>query len=79
MNTWFIDHPEMVLGKMVFDESMYGSEKTTACHPMPGDNLDERLGRAVSYLEGAYEEPVQEGVKACNNCYYCVSLHPKLF
>ncbi len=61
MNTWFIDHPEMVLGKMVFDESMYGSEKTTACHPMPGDNLDERLGRAVSYLEGAYEEPVQEG------------------
>lgn len=61
MNTWFIDHPEMVLGKMVFDESVYGNEKSTACHPMPGDDLDERLERAVSYLEGTYEEPEQEG------------------
>ncbi len=61
MNTWFIDHPEMVLGKMVFDESVYGNEKSTACHPMPGDDLDERLERAVSYLEGTYEEPEQQG------------------
>ncbi len=61
MNTWFIDHPEMVLGKMVFDESVYGNEKSTACHPMPEDDLDERLERAVSYLEGTYEEPEQEG------------------
>ncbi len=61
MNTWFIDHPEMVLGKMVFDESVYGNEKSTACHPIPGDDLDERLERAVSYLEGTYEEPGQEG------------------
>ncbi len=60
MNTWFIDHPEMVLGRMVFDESVYGNEKSTACHPLPGDDLDERLGRAVSYLEGTYEEPEQE-------------------
>ena len=28
---------------------------------MPGDDLDERLERAVSYLEGTYEEPEQEG------------------
>ena len=61
MNTWFIDHPEMVLGKMVFDESVYGNEKSTACHPLPGDDRDERLERAVSYLEGTYEEPEQEG------------------
>ena len=61
MNTWFIDHPEMVLGKMVFDESVYGNEKSTACHPMPGDDLDERLERTVSYLEGTYEEPEQQG------------------
>lgn len=61
MNTWFIDHPEMVLGKMVFDQGMYGSERATACHPIPGENLDERLERAVSCLEGKYEEPGQEG------------------
>ncbi|MEG0944671.1 MAG: DEAD/DEAH box helicase family protein, partial [Angelakisella sp.] len=51
---------EMVLGKMVFDASMYGSETTTACHPTPGDDLDERLERAVSYLEGEYHDAVSE-------------------
>ncbi len=54
INHYFIDHPEMVLGKMVFDESMYGNEKATACHPIPGDDLNERLGRAVSYLKWEY-------------------------
>lgn len=60
MNRYFIDHPEMVLGKMVFDESMFGNEKTTACHPEPGDDLKERLERAVYYLEGSYEEASSE-------------------
>ncbi len=57
INSWFIEHPEMVLGTMVFDESMYGNEKSTACHPIPEDDLNERLERAVGYLEGKYEEP----------------------
>jgi len=60
INSYFIDHPEMVLGEMVFDESMFGNEKTTACHPIPGDDLDERLERAVSYLEGTYTEATSE-------------------
>lgn len=60
INSYFIDHPEMVLGEMVFDESMFGNEKTTACHPIEGDNLDERLERAVSYLEGSYTEAISE-------------------
>ena len=60
LNTYFIDHSEMVLGEMVFDESMFGNEKTTACHPIEGDDLNERLGRAVSYLEGEYHEATSE-------------------
>ncbi len=60
LNTYFINHPEMVLGEMVFDESMFGNEKTTACHPIEGDNLMERLERAVSYLEGEYHEAISE-------------------
>ena len=60
LNTYFIDHPEMVLGEMVFDESMFGNEKTTACHPTSGDDLNERLERAVSYLEGEYHEATSE-------------------
>jgi len=57
INSYFIDHPEMVLGEMVFDESMFGNEKTTACHPREGDNLDKLLGNAVYYLDGQYREP----------------------
>ena len=60
LNTYFINHPEMVLGEMVFDESMFGNEKTTACHPIEGDDLNERLERAVSYLEGEYHEATSE-------------------
>ncbi|XCH80136.1 MAG: helicase-related protein [Candidatus Dehalobacter alkaniphilus] len=60
MNSYFIDHPEMVLGEMVFDESMFGNEKTTACHPIPGENLNERLERAISYLDGEYTEATSE-------------------
>ncbi len=57
VNTWFINHPEMILGKMVFDESVYGNENSTACHPVSGDDLHERLGHAIRCLEGRYEEP----------------------
>lgn len=60
MNRYFIDHPEMVLGEMVFDESMFGNEKTTACHPIPGEDLNERLERAISYLDGEYTEATSE-------------------
>ena len=57
INSYFIDHPEMVLGEMVFDESMFGNEKTTACHPRAGDDLDKLLETAVHYLDGQYREP----------------------
>ena len=57
MNRYFIDHPEMVLGEIVFDERVYGNEKATACHPIPGDDLHKRLGEAVSCLKGKYHEP----------------------
>ena len=57
VNSYFTDHPEMVLGKMIFDESMFGNEKTTACLPREGDNLDTLLGNAVYYMNGHYREP----------------------
>ena len=60
VNSYFIEHPEMVLGTMVFDESMFGNAKTTACHPNPEDVLEERLERAIFYLEGTYEESTSE-------------------
>lgn len=59
LNTYFIEHPEMILGKMAFDDSKFGDEKTTTCHPILGEDLYERLERAICYLEGKYEEPKQ--------------------
>lgn len=59
INRYFIEHPEMVLGEMVWDESMFGNEKTTACHPIPGENLSERLEQAIRHLNGKYLEPEQ--------------------
>lgn len=56
VNQYFIDHPEMLLGKMVFDESMYGNKTTTACHPTEG-NLERKLQIAVGYLDFQYHEP----------------------
>ncbi|MFI3238760.1 MAG: DEAD/DEAH box helicase family protein [Lachnospiraceae bacterium] len=60
VNSYFIDHPEMILGKMVFDRSMYGDEKATACHPIEGDDLADRLDQVVHYLDGVYQEPTSE-------------------
>ena len=39
---------------------MFGNEKTTACHPIAGEDLNERLERAISYLDGEYTEATSE-------------------
>ena len=36
VNQYFLDHPEMLLGQMAFDRSMYGNEKETTCTPLEG-------------------------------------------
>ena len=44
---------------MLWDEIFFGNEKTTACHPIPGENLSERLEQAICHLNGKYLEPEQ--------------------
>ncbi|MEF9880258.1 MAG: hypothetical protein RR975_12660, partial [Clostridia bacterium] len=34
VNSYFAEHTEMVLGKMVWDDSMYGNRQETACIPL---------------------------------------------
>ena len=41
LNRYYLDHPEMVLGKMSFFQNMYGNETETACLPEPGASLSE--------------------------------------
>jgi len=50
VNSYFVEHPDMILGEMVFDESMYGGKNDTACHPFPDSNLAEHLAEAVTNI-----------------------------
>lgn len=58
INTYFMEHPEMVLGTMVLESGRFGNDTTTACR---GDgNLEEQLKEAISRLQGSYQEALSE-------------------
>ena len=54
INKYFAEHPEMVLGKMVEGNKMFGSG--TMCVPIEGKNLKEQLAEAVKNIKGEYRE-----------------------
>ena len=56
VNSYYIDHPEMVLGTMIWEDKMYGYEKETACQPVPGADLGQQLSEAVQHITGTYQE-----------------------
>jgi adenine-specific DNA methylase len=33
VNSYFIEHPDMILGEMAFDDRMYGNRNETTCNP----------------------------------------------
>lgn len=39
LNQYFIDNPQMMLGEMQFDKSMYGNDRETALFPFPKQNI----------------------------------------
>ena len=49
-NRYFMDHPEMLMGKMESSRNMYGSEDGTACIAPEGFDLYEHLSGAVESL-----------------------------
>ncbi len=46
----------MVLGRMAWDDSMYGNRKETACLPLEGADLAEQLAQVVERISGTYRE-----------------------
>ena len=54
VNQYFLDHPEMLLGKMAFDRSMYGNEKETTCKPLEDADLSDLLAKAVENFHAQY-------------------------
>lgn len=56
VNSYFADHPEMVLGTVKWDDKMHGDKKETTCEPFPDTDLSVQLHEAVSHLQGQIEE-----------------------
>ncbi len=57
MNSYFVRHPEMVLGEMVMESTQYGVD--SVCRPREGNDLPDLLDKAVSGLYAqipAYEQ-----------------------
>ena len=60
INRYFEQHPEMVLGTLAWDKSMYGNEKETTCEPVPGAALEEQLAAAIENLSQPDQRLLQE-------------------
>ena len=57
MNSYFVQHPEMILGEMKMISGRFGTEAT--CEPIEGADLKSQLAEAVSKITGtitAYEQ-----------------------
>lgn len=51
VNSYFAENPEMVLGTIEYDPSMYGDEKDTTCVPFEGADLTEQLQEAMRHIQ----------------------------
>lgn len=54
MNSYFVDHPEMVLGDTVLESTPYGKDDITV-RPIPGAELSDLLKEVVSHIQGTYQ------------------------
>ena len=59
INSYFADHPEMILGELTTESTQYGKEEATVV-PIEGANLADQLREAVRQLEGQYLEAAAE-------------------
>ena len=54
MNSYFVEHPEMVVGSIEMVSGPYGMEST--CVPDDSLPFDEQLQQSLSFVKGSYEE-----------------------
>ena len=55
INKYFIDHPEMILGRQSSESTQYGKQDFTV-EPIEGLELADQLHDAVKYIRGTYQE-----------------------
>ena len=53
VNSYFVEHPEMILGELTAESTQYGREELTVA-PLEGISLDDQLAEAVRHIEGQY-------------------------
>ena len=53
VNSYFVEHPEMVLGELTAENTQYGREELTVA-PIEGTSLADQLAEAVQHIEGNY-------------------------
>ncbi|MEQ2701193.1 LPD11 domain-containing protein [Hungatella hathewayi] len=54
MNSYFVEHPEMVLGELTEESTQYGKQDLTV-RPIEGADLADQLKEAVSHIKGTYQ------------------------
>lgn len=59
INSYFVDHPDMVLGELSPENTQYGQEDVTV-KPIPGADLSEQLHEAIRNIGGLYETEEKE-------------------
>ena len=55
INSYFVDHPEMILGRQTSESTQYGRPDFTV-EPIEGLKLKDQLEDAVKYIRGTYTE-----------------------
>ena len=55
INSYFVDHPEMVLGELTSESTQYGREECTV-RPIKGAVLVDQLAEAIQHIEGQFTE-----------------------
>ena len=54
LNSYFVEHPEMILGELTTESTQYGHDLTVV--PIEGAVLSDQLAEAVQHIEGQYVE-----------------------
>lgn len=56
VNSYFAEHPDMILGTMARDDMMYGNRSETTCNPFPDSDLAAQLDEAVTNIHAEITE-----------------------
>lgn len=66
VNEYYYNNPHMLLGTMVYDKSMYGSNNETALEPNENEPLIESLNKAIETLPKGIYRPADIVLEAVN-------------